>query len=499
MTGSLENGSEKLSTKQVGRGVMWSYLTFVVGKVMVFISTVILARILTPEDFGLVGLASVLAGYLGTLHALGAGEAFIQSKASPKVTANVTFVFSMASGIVLFLFSVLITPFVVTFFQEPRIRLIFPALASTYILTGFTVIHDALLVKELHFQERLIPTLAQSIGKGVTSIVLALMGFGAWAIVWGVLVGTLIKSIILIMIKPWKPSRDWDSQVMRNLFGFGKFIALQNILGALEENVDYLIIGRRLGTADLGLYKLGYQTPELTITSLPSVIASVVFPAYTKLQDDREALQRSVYKTMEIVSWLVVPAGVGLAMISSAFVLTFYTEKWAAAIIPMQLLSLYAMVYTVTYNFGDAYKAIGRPDILNKLSLSTIVLTIFALWIGSYYGIVGVAWGHLIRVTVIGAVQVMIVKNVLGVSPAHIVSAIFKPLFSAGLMALGMWAIAWSFQGSGNGLILVLQLVLGLLTYLAAAFVFNRSVTVSMFRLVLKIAGGKPAESVLST
>ena len=407
---------------------------------------------------------------------------------------NATFVLSVASGILLFIVSVILTPLVVNFFREPRLAAIFPVLAFTYIFTGTTTIHDALLVKELKFQQRLLPTLAQSISKGISSIALALMGFGAWAIVWGVVIGTVAKSVALILVSPWKPSRAWNPQVTREIFGFGKFMVLQNILGALEDNIDYLIIGRRLGTEQLGLYTLGFRAPELAIISLPSVISNVAYPAYAKLQNDRGALQRSVHKTVQLVSWVAIPAGIGLAMISSAFILTFYTNKWEATIPVMQFLSLYAMVYTITYNFGDAYKAIGRPDILNMITLSTIVFTIIILLFGSRYGIVGVAWAHLLRVIVVAVVQIVIVKRVLGLPSVQIFEAIFKPLLSALLMALCMWAVSVGLHGFANWLILLVQLVVGLVAYLAASFLFNRSVTVSVFSLAFKMVGGKSAE-----
>lgn len=489
----------QLSAKQIGRGVMWSYVTFVIGKIMVFISTIILARILLPEDFGLVGLASVLAGYLGTLHTFGVGEAFIQSKYGSEESANSTFVLSASSGVLLFLLAVALTPVAVSFFREPRIASIFPVLAFTYVLTGLTTIHDALLVKKLEFQRRLFPALAQSISKGIGSIVLALMGFGAWAIVWGVVIGTVVKSITLVVISPWKPSRAWDSSVTWDIFGFGKHMVLQNLLSALEENIDYLIVGRRLGATNLGLYTLGYRAPELAITSLPAVISNVVYPAYARIREDREALQRSVRKTLQLVSWLVIPAGVGLAMISPSFVLTFYTEKWVSAIPIMQLLSLYAMIYTITYNFGDAYKAMGRPDILNKLSLSTIVFTVFALLIGVKYGIVGVAWAHLFRVVVLGVVQVVIVKRVLGVPPVHIWDAVFKPFVSTGIMALAMASVPWVGQGAANVLILVVQLFVGGLTYLFSSWLVNRTVTMSIWFLVKQMLIGRSAGDLISS
>jgi PST family polysaccharide transporter len=483
MTVSSADDPEKISAKQIGKGVMWSYLTFVIGKVLVFISTVILARLLMPEDFGLVGLASVIAGYLGTLHTFGVGEAFIQKRFGSEESANATFVLSAVSGVLLFLLSLIVTPVAVMFFREPRIQIIFPVLASTYILTGLTTIHDALLVKELKFQQRLLPTFIQSISKGIGSILLALMGYGAWAIVWGVVIGTVAKSIALVFVSPWRLTRAWDPKVTREIFGFGKYMVLQNILGALEENIDYLIVGRQLGTAKLGLYSLGYRAPELAIISLPSVISNVVYPAYAKIHDDREKLQRSVLKTIQLVSWIAIPAGVGLAMISSTFILTFYTSKWETVIPVMQVLSLYAMVYTVTYNFGDAYKAMGRVDILRKLSLSTIVFTIFSLWFGARYGIVGVAWAHLLRVILLGLIQIVIVNKVLSISPFRILDAMFRPLACAGLMALIMNGVFWLMQQSSNAIVLILQLVVGLGGYLVFSWVVNRSVTQSVWTM----------------
>jgi O-antigen/teichoic acid export membrane protein len=495
----VADANGKISAKQVGRGVMWSYFTFVIGKVMVFISTVILARILTPADFGLVGLASVLAGYLGTIHTFGVGQAFIQSKFGSEEAANATFVLSVASGILLFLVSVLITPLVVVFFREPRIQVIFPVLAFNYVLAGLTTIHDALLVKELKFQQRLLPTFVQYISKGISSIVLALMGFGAWSIVWGVIIGTAAKSLTLVFVSPWKPTRAWDPQVTREIFGFGKFMVLQNIFGALEDNLDYMIVGRQLGVTDLGLYTLGYRTPELAIISLPSVISNVAYPAYAKFQDDIKALQRSVRKTVQLVSWVAIPAGIGLAMISSAFILTFYTDKWESAIPVMQLLSLYAMIYTLTYNFGDAYKAMGRLDILNKISVSTIVFTIFSLWVGAHYGIVGVAWAHLFRVIILMGVQIMVVKRILDIPPMHILESIFKSLLSALVMGLSMGAISWILQGSSSVIILILQLLVGVIVYLLSSWVINRSATISIFGLGMKVFSGKTTSDWISS
>jgi PST family polysaccharide transporter len=271
--------------------------------------------------------------------------------------------------------------------------------------------------------------------------------------------------------------------VTREIFSFGKFMVFQNILGAIEENVDYLIVGKRLGTTSLGLYTLGYRAPELAITSLPAVISNVVYPAYAKIQHDRDALRSSIHKTLQLVSWVAVPAGVGLAMTSSAFILTFYTAKWASAIPVMQLLSLYAMVYTLTYNFGDAYKAMGRPDILNLLSISTIIFTILILWFGAKFGIVGIAWAHLFRVILLGIAQVVIVHKMISMPLGQILEAILKPLLCAGIMAVVMWA-ASVLVGQVNPLfILIVEVLMGMIAYIISSWFVNRSVTLTVWTM----------------
>ena len=165
----------------------------------------------------------------------------------------------------------------------------------------------------------------------------------------------------------------------------------------------------------------------------------------------------------------------------------------------MQLLSLYAMVYTLSYNFGDAYKAMGRPDILSKISISTIAFTIFALWLGSHYGIAGVAWAHLSRVIILLGIQIVIVKRILGVPPRHILEGILRAFLSAGVMALVMSAISWKLQGSSSVVVLVSQLVVGAITYIVSSLLFNRSATISILTLGMNMINRKPASDSISS
>jgi len=489
-----DNPTPRLSAQKIGRGVVWAYLAFAGGKALVFVSTVILARLLTPADFGLVGLATVVTGYLGTVHTFGVGEAFIQNKYQSEAAANATFLFSVGSGVILFIISVLITPLAISFFNEPRIAAILPTLAFTYVISGFTTINDALLVKQLKFRQRTIPLFVQAIFKGVISIVLALLGFGAWAIVWGVVIGTLAQSITVWIISPWRPTWVWDTKTNRDIFGFGSHLVILNIIGNLEDNFDYLVIGRRLGATQLGSYTLGFRLPELVTSNLASVVSNVAYPAYAQLQTDLGVLRHSVQKATELISWLAIPAGVGLAMISPAFVRTFYSNKWIATIPVMQLLSIYAAVRAITYNFGDAYKAIGRPDILNKVGLATIGLTLLALWFGANYGIEGVAWAHVARAVLLGIINTIVIWRLLSISPKNTLAAAAKPIVCALIMAASMLVTANLMAIAGDAIVLGAQILIGAATYLIASLLLNRSVTYSLWIKAQQVIGRKTVE-----
>nr|MBI2905955.1 lipopolysaccharide biosynthesis protein [Chloroflexota bacterium] len=472
---------------RIGRGVFWAYLAYAGAKGLVFVSTVILGRLLTPADFGLVGLASLVTEYLGTVHTFGVGAAFIQRRDDPEEAANATFVISTGSGVALFLISLLLSPWAVDFFKEPQVGIMLPLLASTYVITGLTAVNDALLVKNLRFRQRMVPVVTQALVKGAVSIGLALAGAGAWSLVWGVVIGTLASNIALVLISPWRVTRAWNRRVMRDILGFGGHIILLNFIGNIEVNVDYLIVGKRLGKESLGYYTMGFRMPELLIVNIVSVVSGVVFPVYSKMQGDRDGLRRSLLKTMQFIALVAVPAGVGLALVSDTFIHLFYTDKWAATIPVMQLLSIYAAIRALTYNFGDVYKAVGRPDILNKIGVFTLVITVIALWIGSAFGIVGVAGAHVSVAVINFLIDVAVVWRLLGVPPWRVLAAISGPVAGAGGMAAAMWAVGALIHPAPGAAQLIALIATGAAAYLALSWIINRPVILTAIQLVRQI------------
>ena len=351
------------------KGTAWNYATFLLGKAVTFAATIVLARVLSPENFGLMSLALIAINYLDTFGELGVGSAVIYKQDNTEKNANVAFTLAMTVNILLAVIAFAIAPAVAAFFNEPQLTRIIQALSVTFILSGLGRIHEARLKKDMAFRKTVIPELAKTTAKAVVSIGMGLLGYGVWSLVWGQVAGSLVVSILYWHVLRWRPRLSLDLSTTRQLVNYSGQIVVSEILGMIQNNLDYLIIGKRLDSLRLGYYTMAFRVPELLIINLCYVISQALFPAYARLQDQPEALKKGFLLTLQYTSLFTVPVGVGLFFITPEFVQVVFSDRWLPAIPAMQALALYALVYSLSFNAGDIYKATGRPDILNKLSI----------------------------------------------------------------------------------------------------------------------------------
>ena len=335
-----------LSTTTV-KGTFWTYLSYYSGKIIIFLSTIILARLLTKDDFGVVGYALVVIGLLDVLSDLGIGAALVYYRENPRA-ASTAFWLGIGIGIALFGISWIVAPVAGWYFNDPRAVPVIRVLAITFPLSAFSNVHSSLLRKALEFKKKFIPDLSRSIAKGVFSIVFALIGFGAWSLVLGQVMGTLTTAFSYWRVFPWKPSFDFDWSLGKSLLSYGVHMVSVDSIAMLLLNLDYLFVGRFLGAEALGVYSLAFRMPDLLITQFCTSVSKVLFPVYVKMRDQAEALGNGFILTMRYVSMVTVPLGLGLALVSRPFVLVFLTDKWVEAIPVIQAISIYAMFLSLS-------------------------------------------------------------------------------------------------------------------------------------------------------
>lgn len=414
-------------TRKAGRGVLWNLLSFGIGKASLLITTAILARLLTKNDFGLVSIAVIGINYLSVVKDLGLSVALIQRRDDIEKASNTVFTINLILGLLLSLLSFLLAPWMATFFKEPEVVPVLRWLGLSFVINSLGSVHSAWLIKELDFQKKIIPDMGNSIIKLIASILMAYAGFGVWALVFGQLIGSLVSVVLLWFITPWRPQLVIHTNIARQLLHFGSFVTIGEILGVTIDNLDYIIVGKIFGSEPLSVYQLAYRLPEAILVGNLWVIGSIAFPTFSTLQDNMIELKKAFLVSIRFVQMIALPISFGLFLAAEPIVLVVFGEGWLDVIPILRVLSIYSLVYSFSFHVGDIYKAIGKPYLLVRLSILQLVVLIPALLIGAYYyGPVGVAWGHVFTIFIKRIAGLIVAMNLVKVKPTEIFSQ-YKP------------------------------------------------------------------------
>lgn len=459
------------------RGVFWNYITFYGSKVLVFISTIILARLLSKEDYGIAGYAFVVISFLDVVGDMGIGHALIYHRENPR-TASTAFWLGLGVGMLSFGFALAVAPLAGSFFQDERAVAVTQVLGLTFPLTAIRRTHEMLLNKGLAFGSKVIPDTLQALSKGILSIVLAFLGFGAWSLIYGQVISLIIAAFAYWVVVAWRPTLEFDAEIARSLLAYGMHVVPGNVSGAIFLNADYFLIGRFLGAAALGVYTLAFRMPELLITYFCHVIAQVAFPVYTRVKDDTDALIHGYLLTTRYVTLVTIPIGLGLAISARPFVLVAFTERWIEAVPVLQGIAFYAMFHSLSHQAGNVYLARGQPGVWARLMMIQVVLLVPALmWaIVTYGSVTAVAWTHAGLASIVTTLYLVMIARNLNMPFVRIIQAM-QPAITGGLiMTLVVFASLKLVETSSPVVQLSVAVVTGMLSYAGALWLLHRDV-----------------------
>ena len=483
--------------KKTAQGVLWNYISFAGGKFLTFISTIILARLgLGPDQFGEVAIALLAITYLEAIGDLGIAAALIYQRDDIERASQVAFVISIVMGVVLWALATLGAPYVGAYFNEPGSVPMLRVLAFTLLIQSFGNVHMALLTKELEFRRKLWPDLSRNAAKGFGAIGLALLGWGPWSLIWGQVASAVAATIALWYVQPWTPRLVWDNKLGRQMLSYGLQILGIEILAVFWSTADYVMVGRYLGKTELGLYQTAFRISDLLIINMCIVAGRVLFPSYAKLSHDPAALRRGFLTTLRYVSLITLPVSIGLAAIAPFFVSIFFGQRWLMMIPALALLALRAGVSTLSFNSGHLFKAIGRPDIVNKEMAVKLVVLLVVVWLTVPYGFVAVAMGQ-IGVSLFAVLLDMgICMYVLKMSPSPIWQQIRSALVSALVMGAAVWLVVANTPQGHDVLGLVAAILVGAGSYVALLWLTERKLLVDSIRSVLHLV--RPTQPTVS-
>lgn len=369
----------------------WNFLNTYSKAFTTVIIGIVLARLLTPNDFGLIGMVVVFTGLADLFATLGLGKAIIKLKNITEYHIGIATTLTICSSIVIYFLFYFLAPHIADFYNEPELIPILRILAILFFLKGLNTVSYSQIMKGLDFKTITIINVLASVIYGVVSITFAIFDYGVWSLVVGKISSQLISVILSIYKYPIKISLKIKSKELKELLSFGGGVSLSSVFFYGTSNIDFLIIGKFLNPISLGLYTRAFNFVTQTMGQITTGASNVLFPAFAAVQDDKEKLGRAYFRTIGTVLYILLPILFSLVVVSDYVILGLYGDKWVGAIDSLKIL-LVAGAFRVTLQFSGAI-AHATGNVYSEAFRQLIYFLVLA--VGAYflidYGIEGIA------------------------------------------------------------------------------------------------------------
>lgn len=392
------------------KSLLWAGLGFALTRVTLFVTTLILAKLLVPEDFGVVAAALAVIAYMEIVLDLGIGAAVIyEQEHGVSDRLNSAFTVGLIGCVGLTALGWVATPWLAALFHTPGQESIYRALFVFLLLRGVSQVHDAILKRDLRYRRRAAVDISRGVIRAAVSIPLALTGFGAWAIVAGILAGEAAGSTLNWILVPFRPRLQLDRSAVQAMLQFGLSVTALRVVSEIGMNSDYLVVGNRLGPVELGYYNLAYRIPEMVLGAAYWVFSSVAFPVFSRTRRlNGGNLGATMLKVLRLSCLFGFTVGIGLAMTSRDLVSIVLGDQWLPVVAPLTVLSLAMALDSIGYASGDIFPAVGRPGLLLAINLPLIFLLVGGFLVAATHGIVAVATVHLLFTVVYGPIRLVL-------------------------------------------------------------------------------------------
>ena len=369
-------------SQKVIKGGFWVFFLRIINRGFSLIRLIILARILSPNDFGLMGIALLTMSTLETFSQTGFEEALIQKKEDIESYLNSAWTVLVLRGFILFVILYFIAPYTAVFFNTPEAKPIIKVIGFSILFQAFTNIGITYFKKELEFNKEFIYQFSGTLADFVVAVTAVLILRNVWALVFGLLAGNMVRCFVSYFIHPYRPHLSSDLGKAKELFGFGKWIMGSSVIIFLITQGDDIFVGKLLGTTALGFYQLAYRISNMPATEVTHVISQVTFPTYSKLQDNLPKLREAYLKVLQFIAFLSFPIAGLIFVLAPDFTKIFLGEKWMPMVPAMQILCIFGVTRSINALFGSFLQGIGKPSIITKaaaIQLAIIIILIYPL------------------------------------------------------------------------------------------------------------------------
>jgi O-antigen/teichoic acid export membrane protein len=374
------------------RGGVWIFAARLASRLLGLASLMILARLLVPEDFGLMGIGLIVIETLELFSETGFEQAMVQRRDRIEKYVDTTWTVNILRGFALGGLVLLMAPVIGLFFDDQRVTGLLQVLALSPVVKGFANAHVVSFARELEFDKSFLLNGGGALVQAAVAVILAAIDPSVWALVFGLLAGNLARVVLSFLLTASRPRLSYSGERFRALFSFGRWILGSKIVVFLSTQGDDIIVGKLLGTDALGYYRVSYRVSNLPATELATAVSTVIFPAFAKVQEDLGRLRKAFCETFELITAVSFLLGGLILVLADLLVPLLFGEKWTPIVPLVQILSVYGIMRSMGSPFGPVFQAIGRPDLMTKIQLFNLAVLAAVIFPMTFrWGVVGTA------------------------------------------------------------------------------------------------------------
>ena len=477
----MEDNSLKQKTVT---GVIWKFFERVGTELVTFIVSLVLARILSPSDYGVIAIVSVLISLLNVFVTSGYGTSLIQKKNADDNDFNTIFTFSGILSIFLYLILFFSAPYIAKFYEKPILTVLIRVMGLRLPISAYNAIQYAYVAKRMEFKKFFYATLSGTIVSAIIGISMAVLGFGVWALACQYISLTLVNTIVLKLIVPWKYKPYYSHKLAVPLIKYGSNVLLATLMDTLYLEVRSLIIGKKYDTAALAYYNRGEQFPKLIALNMATTIDGTLMPAFCKIQDNIDTLRNAFRRSIQVSTTVVAPLMIGMAVVAKPMIIAVLTEKWVEAV-------PYIQIYCVSYMFNplqsasnQIIKAVGKSRLFLYLDIFKKVIFLISLLFAINLGPIHIALTAVIVMVVSVVVNMIIMRKLLNYSfKQQIIDVLPQIILS---VVMGIAIMPMKYVISQSIILLMVQVIAGAIIYILLYYIFRRDIFNYIIGLVKK-------------
>lgn len=462
--------------RKAAAGFWWVALSKYVTRFLGFLTTLVLAKLLAPEDFGLVALAAMLINVLTIFKDMGLGQALIYRREETGEASDTAFYLLLGLNTMLFLLAAALAPLAASFYDNALVAPIVILMSTNLIFIALRGVPDALIRRNVDFKKLVVPEIAPVVVGAAVGVWMAYAGYGVWSLVVKGLIVDVIATVMIWKYTNYRPAWRFDKQVARELLTYGKYIVGTSIFAVALYNIDRFYVSKMEGLAVLGIYTLALTIANIPVSEFGHLVCRVIFPVFSRVNHDAPALRAAFTKTFRYNASATIPMAVGLMVWGPAAVGTFLDERWSGIAVPLQILAFAALLRSLSVVIHEVLRAQGNPQVVQRFVIYRLVgiggLGVPALMLAGLEGLCWLTAGTYLTVLLW---EFAVVARALALLWADGLKALLRPSVLSVVAIVGSYALLqWGSYYLGGANVFV-GVAIAVIAYAALVYLFDRA------------------------